>query len=220
MGEEGPPIDEGRYDWGLAILQDVVPVGGNSIATALRKLVERRAEKARSILASELARKGLDLDVVAERDERFGALLRYIRAVRDGRSEANLRLMAQLLASQVVEPRFDNPTIESYLDILAELTEPEIRLVATLHRYCKERSADDTTVPFRRILPELVPAVLPSEDHAHAVAAKAARSGLLAFEPDTWGGPYYKTSAVMADLEALPLFQALMSDPFASFSGV
>ena len=84
------------------------------------------------------------------------------------------------------------------MNIISEMSEPEIRLVCRLH-LMKKRPA--THAP-SMILKNEVSSEYPTEGHYNAALARLMRTGLI--EPmNLQGGVFYQTSPLFEDLERL-----------------
>jgi len=118
---------------------DFTPAG-TLVATAnlaLKRLVKKRGERARKIVLEEMRRGARDPIEVANADEFVAMAFRYSRAASEGAARINLRLMAKVMRSQVVDPACFASDFLAYADLISSLRRDEIIYLGTMLKWTR-----------------------------------------------------------------------------------
>ena len=99
---------------------------------AIGRLMERRARQAREVLEAEL-RKGRHWAITE--DAAAAAIFSYLRAAREGTARVNLQMIAEALRNSAEEPTFASDEFRRHVNILAELSNEEIVVLAAFIRH-------------------------------------------------------------------------------------
>lgn len=204
------------------LLSQLIP-GTNTIGTvaglALGRLVSKRLETARAILADELRAGEKTLDDVGDIEEAAAITYRYARAATEGAARLNLRLMAKVISGQAYMGNLVADEFLYYADILASLRREEVVLLGTLHRLWHSsdivvsEEAGHTSSVWKQMEAELVPVPFPSNDSMRATAGALTRTGLL-MTGLTWDDTGLWLVSPLLDelLEAAPFDAALQQE--------
>lgn len=137
--------DSGAIDFVAAALSDALSIfqvpGAGMLGEAAKRVLqlryETRAQEAQQILLEELrAGRTVPRDIPLE--EPAAIMLRYARAVHEGVGRINLRLLAAVLAGQLVRGAVYADDFYRWADVLAGLTTDEIVVLAVYLRYIPE----------------------------------------------------------------------------------
>lgn len=124
-------------------ISDVLSCFGIPSGTAINiynEILSTRAEEAFEILMSEI-RQGNFENI--DQNEVVSVIARYQRDAMEGVARENLRLLARVINGMAEKHKLSAPSFLRYANILASLTEKEIRVLAVMTRF---RDADMQTL--------------------------------------------------------------------------
>jgi hypothetical protein len=115
----------------------IIWLGGDVFDAAIQgvfsRIFRKRLETARLILLDELENGDANLEDVADKDEAAAMVFDYANAAMKGTARRNLRMIAQLIRSQLVTPPIYPDTFLELHRTLGELTRHEIIVLAKYH---------------------------------------------------------------------------------------
>lgn len=199
-------------DW---VIETTFNEGGNRfVEETIRRIFRRRAEVARNVALEEIrAGRGILPLSAPDADEAVAIAWRYFRAAEEGTARLNLRLMASVLAGQLASGELNASKFLRWSDLIASLSEPEIVLLATLHRVCKGNDVVDGDIKACGLL---VPKYFDDEGDFALTAQSLLRTGLVKqIGMDFWAGPKgldwrFTTTSRMLELVQLADFEGMM----------
>lgn len=127
-----------KSDYVGSVAADILGVfmipGGSTLSTAIQNVFKKRLNTARIILAEEISNGNKDMSDAAELDEMAAIIYRYGRAAQEGAAQANLRLLAQVIAGKKSSKSLTADTFLYYADIISSLNPKEIKLLGIMVR--------------------------------------------------------------------------------------
>jgi len=189
-------------------------LSGAGLAIAVGQLLRSRSERGRDILLEEV-RHGEKSLGPADLDHAVAALLRYVRASREGAARLNLRLMAKVIADQAYQGDLYADKFLRYADVLAGLRREEVILLGALQRHWSNSDLlrvpeqDRMSEARRRISTELVPMPFPDEVELAAAESAILRTGFVA-SSSVFGGVVYQPTRSFMRLCSFVSFDATL----------
>jgi hypothetical protein len=191
-----------------------------SLGEALGRVMRRRAEGARHILQEELSRAQINVADAADKDEAAAMVFEYTEAARQGAARRNLRMLAQIMAGQLVTPPIYANDFLRWSRIVADLSREEIIVIAAFHREFEDPppSHPERTI-FRRVADSLTKSsVVRSGDDLEAVVQGLSRTGLFIQQSGATGGAMaggtiYVPSPRLSDLMKLVNIEEVLGEP-------
>ena len=189
----------------LADAVNLLGIPTNTLSALACRWFHRRAQTAKDVLLDELSRGEFRPLEVAEQDEAFGMIVRYMAAARDGRARLNLRLLASLIHGVIADVApLQAENFHRFAPLLEDLSHEEVFLLARLISYQEDRAEsvegeiDEEQTPWQQALSVLVPDYFPTVEHLKSVAASASRTGFL--ELSSGFDVHYNPSPLLDDL--------------------
>ena len=187
--------------------------GTATVGTLVSEYRQRRAKDAQEILLEELRSGDAPEYEVGSQDDQIGFIFRYLRFAQEGTARVNLRLLAKAIVGQIRRTSLVADEFLQYVDMLASLSRDEIIFIATMYKFWldaeeqrKIRPVVEPKDPWTAAKEALCPDVFPNKEYVEGVAARAQRSGLVAFV-GVYGGPAYKLTPLMFEVAKLVDFQ-------------
>jgi len=129
----------------------IIWLGGDVFDAAIQgvfsRIFRKRLETARLILLDELENGDANLEDVADKDEAAAMVFDYANAAMKGTARRNLRMIAQLIRSQLVTPPIYPDTFLELHRTLGELTRHEIIVLAKYHCALERQNAHKANIP-------------------------------------------------------------------------
>ena len=189
------------------IFSEIAALGGipgtATVGTLVSEYLQCRAKDAQDIFLEELGSGDVPEYEVASQDDWIGFIFRYRRAAQEGTARVNLRLLAKAIVGQLRRTSLVADEFFQYADMLASLSRDEIIFIAAMYKFwldAEEQRKIQPVVepkdPWTAAKEALCPDVFPNKEYVEGVAARAQRSGLVAFVP-VYGGPAYTLTPFM-----------------------
>jgi hypothetical protein len=110
----------------------------SALGRGLQALNQRRIEEARRIALASISKGNSRPLEVAEADEFVAIVHRYMRAAVEGTATINLRLMANVIAGQILEKSLHASDFQQYANIVSTLSRAEIVYLGTMARLVRD----------------------------------------------------------------------------------
>lgn len=215
--------------YALSVISDILSAmqipGTSTLATAIQHMLKKRMERARDVLIEEMKLGDKTTSDAAEIDEIASILYRYGRAAQEGAARINLRILAQIIASQHRGGVLKADEFLYLADIIAGLRMEEIILLASLQKNMKLRLAggdrDSTKAAWMALTDtqeELFPAVFSTKEDFKACCASLLRTGFLVPEAGIGGIIYLGTDLLDKVIKMAQLEDALAKERLARVS--
>lgn len=134
--------------YAIPALSDVLSCFGVPTSTAMQMyedMLAKRAEEATEILLSEVRQGRFD---GVDQNEAVSIIARYQRDAMEGVVKNNLRLMARMIKGMAEKKELNAPSFSRYANILASLTDKEMRILAVMVRF--DRNTRKPEFPLHR----------------------------------------------------------------------
>jgi hypothetical protein len=123
---------------GVAVTGGVTAV----VSAGINKMLSKRHKLLQEIVRSEIRQGKFER---VDEDELISIFFRLIRDAEEGVARNNLRLMARIINGMVEKQKLKAPSFLRYANILASLTDKEIRILSVMIKY-KEYTPPDTSL--------------------------------------------------------------------------
>ena len=190
-------------------LQDLAKAG---VADVVRRVLSNRRRVAFDLLLNELQKGNTTGARLAAESEVVSVLLRFQRAADEGAARLNLRIIAKIIAGEMLTGTLRADEFLYRAEMLAGLKREEIVLIATLRRLQKERPNEGGHDIWKRVPSLLVPDVFLNEAALRATAQACLRTGLIADENTIDHMGWYVPSPLFAELERMASFEQALSE--------
>lgn len=158
-------------------------IGGKIAGAALTKAVTRAheayLERGRAILEDELAKGGKTVQDIADNDKAAARVFDYGVAATKGKARRNLRLLAQLIVSELRTPAIYPDTFTELFALVADLSYQEMVVLSRYHAIYRATKDAPPNGAWSDIRNTLVGNVLESDDELLSIVQGLARTGLL-----------------------------------------
>lgn len=167
------------------VISDVLSCFGVPTSTAMQiyeDMLAKRTEEANEILLSEIRQGRFD---GVNQNEAVSIIARYQRDAMEGVAKNNLRLMARMIKGMSEKQELSAPSFSRYANILASLTDKEIRILAVMAQFSDEVASNWGDVVKVRLVKDkrhndLVKITKQAEGHLQAMM----RTGLVNLKLD------------------------------------
>lgn len=170
---------------------------GAALSEILSRIMNGRAEKARTILLNELSQGIRPPRDPGEIDEFVAIIYRYMRAAQEGAARLNLRLLARAIRSQIEGDGLYASEFLRYAELIASLSREEVILIATRYRvrinFAKSKQSaewSDASSINELVHRELVPKTFRTGLDMIATLTALQRTGLVWPAAATTGGGF------------------------------
>ncbi|WP_190237465.1 hypothetical protein [Rhizobium sp. R635] len=192
--------------YGAAFAGDLISLlvpGGGLFSKLADGYVAKRRQEAIEVCLEELSR-GKEEYVEADMEPFVVILLRYSKAVADGASMKNLRILAQIIAGLKKNKALSGDLFQRWAGILEHMTRDELMLIGQgiIIEQTSGSNVQDLNKDFWNLITEKMITGGYSKEELSALGASVSRYGLLV-PVSAWDGILYVPSPWLADLARL-----------------
>ena len=202
---------------------ELIAILGTAARATMDAALKGRADIKRQFLIEELSSGNLSMFDVTKNDELLSCVYQFDVAAMKGAADYKLKLMARVLRGQIEGGALTANEFLNNAEMIAALSEEEIKLVATLYKAEKDNTTigdfmERTEQVMLSVCASLVPRVFADIDMMNSVAVAAQRTGLIIYTNLSFGATTLdrlvslRTTARMAKFAEIARFETLGLD--------
>jgi hypothetical protein len=176
--------------------------------------MEGRAHTAREILQDELSHGDISISDTADQDEAAAMVFEYTEAARRGAARRNLRLLAQIMAGQLVTLPIYASDFLRWSRILTDLTREELIVLAEWYKaFQHPTAASQPAGIFHAIAGHLkVDRIIARDEELTSILQALGRTGLI-IQNSSFGNLDYSPSPKLDQLMRLVQMDKVLAEP-------